>query len=338
MGGRGLPDQIGKMERVWIYIYRVCQSHRCTVEMMKSSKMELVAFFGICCFLQSNNLVHGHGNMVKPKAWWDKNQAGWNWDAKGRDQKIGCGVLNLPTDTEFNNETHKDGDCMEYWFSNDAEIPGNPTLPDKMSQPEVKCTGQGGNDDEKKHPWWAPGTAPVHGPCGTLGAMPNGCNNDGEGTFGDCCNNCGIFALGDNAENYLWPDMPISEWFSGEEEEVAWYVSANHAGGYSYRLCKMPEGGISDLTEECFQQNQLDFVGEEQWVQYAKDKKTGQRTELKAKQTTEGTFPAGSMWRANPMLPPKEEGGDKGYGHGHIIDFVKVPADLEPGEYVVSFR
>ena len=35
--------------------------------------------------------------------------------------------------------------------------------------------------------------------------------------------------------------------------QVKWYVSANHAGGYSYRLCKMPERGIRDLTEECFQ-------------------------------------------------------------------------------------
>ena len=37
--------------------------------------------------------------------------------------------------------------------------------------------------------------------------------------------------------------------------QVKWYVSANHAGGYSYRLCKMPERGIKDLTEECFQVN-----------------------------------------------------------------------------------
>ena len=35
--------------------------------------------------------------------------------------------------------------------------------------------------------------------------------------------------------------------------QVKWYVSANHAGGYSYRLCKMPDRGIRDLTEECFQ-------------------------------------------------------------------------------------
>ena len=74
----------------------------------------------------------------------------------------------------------------------------------------------------------------------------------------------------------------------GSYQEVAWYCGANHAGGYSYRLCKMPEGGISEVTEECFQQTPLEFVGDEQWVEYAVDRTTGIRTELKPLQTTEG--------------------------------------------------
>ena len=100
----------------------------------------------------------------------------------------------------------------------------------------------------------------------------------------------------------------------------------------------MPEGGIGDLTEDCFQQNPLDFVGDIQWIEYQKDKNTGFRTELEALQTTEGTHPAGSMWRANQILPKKEEGGSSEYGSGTIIDSVSVPSDLEPGQYVVSFR
>ena len=115
-------------------------------------------------------------------------------------------------------------------------------------------------------------------------------------------------------------------------------VGANLAGGYFYRICKMPHGGISYLTEECFQEGHLDFTGHHQWVQYAKDKKSGHRTELRAKQTTEGTYPEGSMWRANPLIPWMEEDGDKDHGHGHIYDNIQVPSDLEPGEYVVSFR
>ena len=100
----------------------------------------------------------------------------------------------------------------------------------------------------------------------------------------------------------------------------------------------MPEGGIGDLTEECFQQNPLDFVGDIQWIQYQKDRKTGLRTELGALQTTEGTFPEGSMWRANQILPKNEEGGSSDYGYGTIIDSVSVPSSLEPGQYVLSFR
>ena len=108
-------------------------------------------------------------------------------------------------------------------------------------------------------------------------------------------------------------------------------------------------------------------------------------TELRALQTAEGTFPAGSMWRANQILPKNEEGGSSGtncikiglpgkpilrdyfqenktsqrpflllrinfpgrpiflqlppdYGSGTIIDSVSVPSDIEPGQYVVSFR
>ena len=76
--------------------------------------------------------------------------------------------------------------------------------------------------------------------------------------------------MGDMAENYEWPSMPITEWNSGSYQEVAWYVDANHAGGYSYRLCKIQEEGIGGLTEECFQQTPLDFVGDEQWVEYNK--------------------------------------------------------------------
>ena len=92
------------------------------------------------------------------------------------------------------------------------------------------------------------------------------------------------------------------------------------------------------MTEDCFQQNVLDFIGDDQWVQYGKDRTSGHRTELKARQTIEGTFPAGSMWRANPLVPQKEEAGSSDYGHGHIVDNVKVPDSLEPGDYIVSFR
>merc|ERR1711973_739719 len=62
------------------------------------------------------------------------------------------------------------------------------------------------------------------------------------------------------------------------------------------------------------------------------------REEVSAKRTTEGTFPPGSMWTANPIYPYMEEGGIREHAHGHIIDLVHVPSTLEPGDYVLSFR
>ena len=231
---------------------------------------------------------------------------------------------------------------MKMWFTAQTEIPGEVTLPLEMSQPEVLCIGQEAEndlDEMAKKPWSAPGTAFMISPCGNLGAAPNGCKDDGEGEFGECCGeSCGKFAMGDNAENYEWPDMPITEWTAGSYQEVAWWVGANHAGGYSYRLCKMPDEGINKVTEECFQQSPLQFVGDEQWVEYYVDRNTGKRAKVQALQTTTGTYPEGSMWRANPLLPYREQGGSKDYGKGHVIDYVEVPGDLEPDEYVLSHR
>jgi len=302
--------------------------------------MDLPSVWYFIPFICSNLiLVEGHGNMVFPMTWWDRHHAGWYWNDQGGENHLGCGVLDLP-DSDWYDPHHSDPDCMVYWFSNHVEHPGHATLPDELSQPETTCIHQAGyHDDDKKFPWNRPGTAPSYGPCGTLGANPFGCDGDGEGKFGDCCgHNCDSFAFGENAETYDWPHAPVTEWRAGSYQEVAWYVSANHAGGYSYRIAKLPKGGISHLTEEDFQENVLDFVGEDQWVQYAKDRKTGHRTKLRALQTTEGTFPSGSMWRANPMVPSGEEHGSSDYGHGHIIDNVIIPEDLEPGDYVVSFR
>ena len=308
--------------------------------------MFLILFLYVS-LLPASTLVHGHGNMVKPFAWWDTQKIGWWWDENEELTNVGCGNLDLPL-TEYMELTGNPPDCPKMWFhggSPGAKLPEDqePTIPEPMSQPEVKCIGQQGENDPGKlatFPWSAPGATPIWSPCGTLGGNKDGCTGEEDETFGDCCgDSCGGFGLGDNAENYDWPDIPITEWMAGSYQEVAWYVDANHAGGYSYRLCKMPEGGISAVTEECFQQTPLDFVGDEQWVNYNQHKGyPGKRTKLTALQTNVGTFPVGSMWRANPLLPYREEGGSSNYGKGHVIDYVEVPEDLQHGEYVLSFR
>jgi len=217
------------------------------------------------------------------------------------------------------------------------------------------------------HPWRAPGSAPVHSPCGVLGGNPAGCPADAPYGEGNTCPGGG-FGYGPKAENYPFRDVVTSKWKPGSVVEVGWGIIANHGGGYSYRLCKLPKGGRQFLTEECFQETPLNFVGSMQWVQYGQDRNN--RTEFKANRTKVGTFPKGSHWTKNPIPacaggwggvldkdPDCKEGtqfpppgpGLKGFGlqinnptkynfHFSIIDQVEVPEDLSPGDYVLSFR
>ena len=115
-------------------------------------------------------------------------------------------------------------------------------------------------------------------------------------------------------------------------------MHANHGGGYSYRLCKTPAEGIVGLTEECFQQTPLKFVGKTQLrPQGSKGWKNA-----KLPQTTVGTWPEGSMWRgvSNLELAIKAK-RLMGLPEGkltEIKDMVMVPAHLDSGDYVLSWR
>merc|ERR1712212_1073597 len=54
------------------------------------------------------------------------------------------------------------------------------------------------------------------------------------------------------------PKMPTGTvWKSGSEVNVSWAITANHGGGYQYRLCP----SSSALTEDCFQKTPLPFTG-----------------------------------------------------------------------------
>merc|ERR1719510_278131 len=113
----------------------------------------------------------------------------------------------------------------------------------------------------------------------------------------------GAVAGGGHPQGLDGVDLPLSspptKWHVGSVVEVAWGISANHGGGYSYRLCKLPDAGVGYLTEECFQETPLDFVGELQWVQYGQDEES--RVAFVANRNTEGTYPKGSQWTKNPI-------------------------------------
>ena len=168
----------------------------------------------------------------------------------------------------------------------------------------------------------------------------------------------------------MFHDVVTTEWKRGSVVDVAWGIWANHGGGYSYRICKLPAEGRAGLTEECFQQIPLDFVGDTQWAQWGEDEST--RVAFKANRTHEGTSPVGSQWTKNPVpvcrdpaggelhmgcpgcshaggfqFPPPAPGV---YGYGicvlngtytmpfSIVDQLQVPLNITEGEYVLSFR
>lgn len=292
-------------------------------------------------YIGSYHKVLSHGNLVLPYSWADYNKDGWYFSTSGTDNKIGCGTTDAPQNNEYTQTRNRQPDCLNMWFSNNVTIPGEMAIPAEYQQSDVECIAQDGQKDKwEKFPFAAPGTAPVFDSCGTEGGNPFGCyyHQTGEfkDKFGDCCgDSCDSYAMGKGASNITWPNAPTTKWQIGSAQEVAFYIGPNHAGAYAYRLCKIKKD--KELTEECFNKNHLDFFGENQWVVYQKDKKTRKRTELVAQRLVTGTYPKGSMWSLNPILPMNEAGGSADYGHGHIIDYVKVP-DLDAGNYVLSLR
>ena len=88
------------------------------------------------------------------------------------------------------------------------------------------------------------------------------------------------------ADGLTLPRVSTEYWTRGAEVEVAWAVSANHGGGYSYRLCK----SSGNISEECFQSNVLRFAGDKSWIIYA----NGSRKEFARTTIDAGTHPGGT--------------------------------------------
>jgi len=248
------------------------------------------------------------------------------------------------------------------YFTNFTFIPGEATIP-KDSPLRTYKDIQGAESFYAKNPWRAPGSAPLASPCGFGGGNPKGCDGGA-----DCPG--GGYGFGVDALNQTWDHPVTTTWVRGDAVDVAWGIIANHGGGYSYRLCKIPEEGNIGLTEECFQKGSLDFVGDIQWVQYGESSKN--RTAFKAMRTRKGTVPKGSQWTRNPIPACDSKAGAGGFmdpvpgcpegsmfdppapgltGFGElisdpgaatfgfsIVDQVQVPKHLKRGMYALSFR
>lgn len=296
----------------------------------------------------------------------------------------GHGHMTYPNSSRHGGSLALGGDCAEsngacYWFTNNQPIPGLPVLNDAWIRSVNINESNTATDWSKANPWRAPGTAPVLGSgCGVAGGGPVVYANGGSPPPG----------IPQGVDGVTLPKKSATIWPRGTIQEVAMAVSANHAGGYSWRLCK-DDGSVS---EACFQQNSLRFAGSKQWIYYTNQ----EWSEIPLVKVSQGTFPEGSEWarfptpscvQCNPAVecgPPLEAtpGVDQGsawnrqvncnaacHGSGvskntgscpgraqfsepipgmsgfgksiwewSVVDQVVVPDNLEPGDYLLSWR
>lgn len=223
-------------------------------------------------------------------------------------------------------------------------LQGKPTLPQSMRTYNV------GNENCGTNPWCAPGSSPMLDPCGVSAG------GDKQGSAGNGNDNPPGYKYGDRGSEMRDGADEHRSWQIGAAVEVAWAVTANHGGGYQYRLCSKS----SAQTEECFQANPLEFVGDEQWIQYANvlgspylnltpDQQASvtpdgfnhslklppskafnkidlsARTAYPAQTISEGTLPKGSQWRRNP-IPACNNGLGGSFNYGCHVSSI-------PGRY-----
>jgi len=186
---------------------------------------------------------------------------------------------------EFTWNTYGEPNCPNW-------KPMEPTLPDKFRTYNLHNKSSFG-DFTKYHPWRAPGHSPTVDPCGMGGAYilaeEGGIAPQGSSLF---------------ARGSALPVGVRTKWAARDVVEVGWMVGSNHGGGYLYSLC--PSG--EPLTEECFQMGTLPFVGDTHTIRYL-DNKT--EFTIPAMDVNEGTWPAGSAWRRNPIPACNCDQGDE---------------------------
>jgi len=100
------------------------------------------------------------------------------------------------------------------------------------------------------HPWRAPGHAPVWDACGMAGGTRTEVFNAGA------YNTTAFAKQGDLGSQVLAPRPSGTVWKRGGTATTRWQMTAQHGGGYMFRLC--PKG--ADLTEACFQKTPLAFA------------------------------------------------------------------------------
>ena len=223
----------------------------------------------------------------------------------------------------------------------------------------------GAEDDWYQYsPWRRPGSSGITDPCGVAGGRLRDVTADGK--YGISYQNTTLSQGGERGSLLPRRTDVGTVWTAGDVVEVSWSLTANHGGGYYYRLCKPSKGGLQ-LTEDCFQLTPLAFVGKTR-LRWDGDPATEE--EIENVFVDVGTHPAGSKWAMNPIprndtaqtgasfAPRCNETctgcgtpGDKGedclscrctgmWGAPNleIVDHVALPWMLPPGDYVLGWR
>jgi len=258
--------------------------------------------------------VFGHGGMIWPPSWQNGLQNPLEnvssifiaSDPAVRDPTTGREILT--TKAFLTDATFLTGQGVEYAGLGEVTNPG-------------------GCNKKIVSPWCAPGIAPSFGGgCGLFRGDPVDCSIE------DCTSKPRkFFSQGSSALDIEFPDAATTEWNLGSVQDVAWVSKGGHRGGYTYRLCKMPEEGKTGITEECFVQNVLEFATPFTMIRDVEQPGEAWR-KVPQEDLSEGTYPAGSAWRHIGKAIQKK-------GDGFIRqDTVSVPSDLAEGEYVLSLR
>ena len=172
------------------------------------------------------------------------------------------------------------------------------------------------------HPWRAPGSTPGLDPCGLAGGSRTNMSMRAGG-FGPQTG----YPQGFRGSRL--PPIPEAQrevWAAGGTANVSWVSVANHAGGYTYSLCRVVSG--EGLTEECFDRLPLQFASNTTTLRYMFLTDNGtlgpNRTEvaIPARRVSgDAVLPKGSVWTKNPV-PPGSWVGERGWqGNEHPPQF-----------------
>ena len=252
--------------------------------------------------------VESHGSLIMPptRNAIDSELPAWS---KGKHPNTGwiepynCRCVN-GTDAECNSGQS----C--FWFSqgctigcskcdgNGTRLPNfdhcpNESIKPTINDPKYRTINQeveaGTVEDFTKfNPWRAPGRAPVYDACG----MAGGVNHE---VFNAGAYNTTKYAKQGDLGSMVLPRRPSGTvWKRGSIAMTRWENTAEHGGGYQYRLCPANE----KLTEECFQKMPLTFATPNKHMIRFND--TSKDLEIKATVVPHSITGTGE-WMLNPL-------------------------------------